>query len=49
ALRENINADKVSKKHFEKAFQKVKPSVSEGEMKSYDKAFKKGDEVAAYR
>ncbi|MFH1125949.1 MAG: AAA family ATPase, partial [Candidatus Altiarchaeota archaeon] len=49
ALRENIESNKVSKKHFEKAFQRVKQSVSEDELKGYDKAFKKGDEATAYR
>lgn len=49
ALRENIESNKVSKKHFDKAFQKIKPSVSENELKSYDKVFKKGDEITAYR
>ncbi|MDD5111848.1 MAG: CDC48 family AAA ATPase [Candidatus Altiarchaeota archaeon] len=49
ALRENIESSKVTKKHFEKAFQKIKSSVSENEVKGYDKIFKKGDEATAYR
>ena len=33
ALREDINAKKVKKKHFEEALKKVKPSVSQSEIK----------------
>ncbi len=35
ALRENIESEKVKKKHFDEAMKKVSPSVSEGEEKRY--------------
>ncbi|MEM2956355.1 MAG: CDC48 family AAA ATPase [Candidatus Pacearchaeota archaeon] len=35
ALRENINAKEVKKKHFEEALKKIKPSVSLDEIKQY--------------
>jgi len=37
ALRENISSDKVEKKHFLEALNKVKPSVSESSIKVYKK------------
>ena len=49
ALRENIDANTVTEKHFEKALNEIRPSVSESEAKGYNKAFKKGDEATAYR
>ncbi|RLE91278.1 MAG: AAA family ATPase, partial [Thermoprotei archaeon] len=36
ALRENINADKVSRKHFEQAMQKIKPSITMEMVKYYE-------------
>jgi transitional endoplasmic reticulum ATPase len=48
-LKENIDDVKVSKKHFDKTLQKIKPSVSENELKGYEKIFKKGEEATAYR
>jgi len=35
ALREDINADKVKKKHFDAAFDKVRPSVTQDDIKKY--------------
>jgi transitional endoplasmic reticulum ATPase len=35
ALRENINAKEISKKHFEEALKKIKPSVTAEEAKQY--------------
>ena len=37
ALRENINADKVEMRHFEKAMKKIKPSVRKEDMEIYKK------------
>ena len=37
ALRENINVKQVSKKHFEDAMKKVKPSVTKSTMETYKK------------
>ncbi len=37
ALREDINSDKVKKKHFEEAFKKIKPSVSKPTIEVYKK------------
>jgi transitional endoplasmic reticulum ATPase len=49
ALRENVESNKVTKKHFDKSMHKVKSSVSEDEVKSYEKVFKRGEESKAYR
>jgi len=49
ALRENIDANAVTKQHFEKALTKVRSSVNENDLKAYDKAFKKAEDVGAYR
>jgi transitional endoplasmic reticulum ATPase len=48
ALREDIESTGVTLKHFEKALQEVKPSVSEAEAKQYDKAFKKEETTPGY-
>jgi len=53
ALRENIKASKVNKEHFEKALEKIKPSVSEQEIKQFDeyaadKTAKKIEKTPAY-
>jgi len=40
ALRESIKAEHVARKHFEKALEEIKPSISEWDRKQYDKAFK---------
>ncbi|MFH1835125.1 MAG: CDC48 family AAA ATPase [Methanobacteriota archaeon] len=48
ALRENIDAEKVSMKHFKKALEEVKPSITEEGMKFYEKAFKKDETGPAY-
>lgn len=37
ALRENIKSDEVTKEHFEKALQKIKPSISDDIFKKYQK------------
>ncbi|MBR9702076.1 CDC48 family AAA ATPase [Candidatus Pacearchaeota archaeon] len=37
ALRENINADEVKKKHFDEALKKVKPSVTKNTLEVYKK------------
>jgi len=37
ALRENINADEVSKKHFDEALKKTKPSVTKSTIDVYQK------------
>ncbi|MCX6695245.1 MAG: CDC48 family AAA ATPase [Candidatus Altiarchaeota archaeon] len=43
ALREDINSKEVTAKHFQKALEEVKPSVSDSEAKSYLKSFRKDD------
>ncbi len=48
ALRENIDAEKVSMNHFKKALEDVKPSITEEGMKYYEKAFKKDETGPAY-
>jgi transitional endoplasmic reticulum ATPase len=48
ALREDIKAGEVTSKHFTKALEEVKPSVTETEAKSYGKSFKKEDTGPAY-
>ncbi len=48
AARENINIDKVYRRHFEKALEKVRPSLSEEIVKSYEelaKRMKKSSEI----
>jgi len=37
ALREDINIKQVSKKHFEKALEKIRPSVTKRDMETYQK------------
>ena len=37
ALREDMNTKQVSKKHFEKALEKVRPSISKKDMENYQK------------
>jgi len=51
ALREDTQAGHVDSKHFDKAFQEVKPSVSQEEAKSYEQGFKRGkpnEKIPAY-
>jgi len=48
ALREDMNSKEVTMKHFLRAFEEVKPSVTENEAKSYNKSFKKEDTGLAY-
>jgi CDC48 subfamily AAA family ATPase len=51
ALIENKEAATVEARHFEKALQEVKPSVSDDEAKSYEKGFKRGgknEKIPAY-
>jgi transitional endoplasmic reticulum ATPase len=43
ALREDTNALEISERHFEKAFDEVKPSVSQAQAKSYETDFKRAD------
>jgi len=40
AIRENLNADKVYMKHFEKALQKIRPSLDEETIKYYEEVSK---------
>ncbi len=40
AIRENLNADKVYMKHFEKALQKIRPSLDEETVKYYEEVSK---------
>lgn len=49
ALRENIKSKVVTLKHFENALKEIKPSVSEMDLKYFGKAFKKEEELTAYR
>ena len=37
ALRENIDTDKVTKKHFDKAMEKIMPSVSKADEQRYQR------------
>jgi len=37
ALRKDIKAEKVSNEHFEEAMQKVKPSITKGDLEKYKK------------
>ena len=50
SLREDIEAGYVDKKHFEKALEEIKPSVSDEEARNYEKNFKKGkdEKLPAY-
>ncbi|MFH0862963.1 MAG: CDC48 family AAA ATPase [Candidatus Altiarchaeota archaeon] len=51
AMREDTAASHVDSKHFEKAFQEVRPSVTQDEAKSYEKGFKRGkrdEKIPAY-
>ncbi len=38
AMRENINAKEITTKHFEHSLKKIKPSITEGLVKKYQKA-----------
>ena len=51
SLRENIKSKKVTKKHFEQALDKIKPSVSKVELESYVESIKETDHIPgpAYR
>ncbi len=51
SLRENIKSKKVTKKHFEQALDKIKPSVSKADLESYVESIKNTDHVRepAYR
>ena len=42
ALRDDMMSQHVENRHFDRAFEEVKPSVSEAEAKSYEKGFKRG-------
>jgi transitional endoplasmic reticulum ATPase len=51
ALREDQESKIIEPKHFERAFQEVKPSVTTDEAKSYEKGFKRGkkdEKIPAY-
>lgn len=51
AIREDTDSKHVEGRHFDKAFQEVKPSVTEDEAKSYEKNFKRGkkdEKIPAY-
>ncbi|MFH0861040.1 MAG: CDC48 family AAA ATPase [Candidatus Altiarchaeota archaeon] len=48
ALRENIKAKQVTLKHFEKALDETKPSISGEDVKRYQRAFKKDETSPAY-
>lgn len=49
ALRQDIKAKEVTSKHFEKALEGKRPSITEQDAKRYDKAFKKEETTPAYR
>ena len=44
ALREDIESNKVKKRHFEEALNKIKPSVSKTEIETYKKILKSDEE-----
>jgi len=51
AVQENTEATTVEAKHFDHAFQEVKPSVTQDEAKSYEKGMKRGgknEKIPAY-
>jgi len=48
ALRENMKAKEVTKKNFEKALEKIKPSVSKTDLKRYEKDIDKESLKPAY-
>jgi transitional endoplasmic reticulum ATPase len=48
AARENINAQKVSMRHFEKALLKIKPSVGAEEKAEYDRILSNFKKSMAY-
>ncbi|MBU4266935.1 MAG: CDC48 family AAA ATPase [Candidatus Altiarchaeales archaeon] len=45
SLRENIKSKKVTKKHFDKALDKIKPSVSKVDLESYVESIKEADHL----
>lgn len=49
ALRQDIKAKEVTSKHFEKALEGKRPSITEQDAKRYDKVFKKEETTPAYR
>ncbi|VVB54209.1 VCP-like ATPase [uncultured archaeon] len=48
ALRENMKAEKVTRAHFEKALQEIKPSITGDVLNYYKKAFDKSERQPSY-
>ncbi|MFH1789195.1 MAG: CDC48 family AAA ATPase [Candidatus Altiarchaeota archaeon] len=48
ALRRGMDANEVTKKDFDQALEKIRPSINEETLKYYDRAFKKDETGPAY-